>query len=66
MIEQKKHLPCFRYHASHAPRILSTQAELDEAEARGWRDSPGAAAAVVEALPAIDLTMPDDGVDKNP
>lgn len=59
-------IPSWRYHATQGGKIFRTEAELAEAEAQGWRDSPGAAAAVeVEPLPEIEVeAMPDDGIDK--
>lgn len=49
-MNELKHLPAWRYHAEHAAKILYTQAEIDEAEAQGWRDSPGAAAAAIPPI----------------
>lgn len=36
---------CWRYHAQHPAKIVTTQEDLEQAEAEGWRDSPAAASA---------------------
>lgn len=51
MTELSLENPCWRYHAKHGAKLITTQAELDAAHASGWRDSPGAATAL--ALAAV-------------
>lgn len=56
--------PRWLYHATQGAKIFITEAELIEAEAQGWRDSPGAATALALAAvaePVIEPS-PDDGV----
>lgn len=53
--------PCWRYHATQGAKLFVTAAELDAAEAAGWRDSPGAATAL--ALAAVAEPVIDEKVE---